>query len=370
MYSIIIDGPIGSGKSTIAEKISKDIGYFHFNINAIRKVIAYCVLHSEPNDENIRDILSKIKIKIKRINNKIHYFLNDEDITLKITDISLFDTILKYNIINSTDVKDFILNLIKNISEKTNIIIEGTNINYYTLPNTTHKIFLTASIEKRIERKYKDMIYFDIKQSFSLDFNKFKSLLSNYDLKTSTIALKDAVCVDNSEYNIDKTYKEIMKILQFNKTFSCIIANTVGDLKEILKYVPDTRYVKFGTEKYGFEINKAIQDKYSLVLQSSDMDYIFKEVVLNSLSEFNFGEKTTNYKNYKNALSDITVQDIVNLSKILENISEGNNEMILSFKNLIKVIKTEEKCPKCGALLFKSDIPQYNYTCSKCNNYF
>lgn len=378
MYSIIIDGPTNAGKSTIATMISKKFGYYHIDINMIRRMIAYYVsnvnFESKNAEKVLEKILPKLNISIKFINKDFHYFIDKEDVTDKIIRDEYLDTIINFNIVNSEKVKTLILNFVKTISEKTNVIIEGTNINYYMLPNTTHKIFLTASIEKRADRKCKKS--FDLNSDHILDFHpeNFKTLIMENDTKIKTIPSKDSVIIDNSKFNINETIEEIMKIIQFNKTFSCICANTVGNLKKVLDYVPDTKYIKFGSEKYGFEVNKAKQDRYSLILQSSDIDYIFKEIVSDNLNEFSFGKKTTNYKEYRNALNNISITDIINLLNATKHISinkiEEIKKVLVPFEHFIKSVQTKERCPKCGAELYKSDLPQYNYVCVACDENF
>lgn len=217
MISIAIDGPSGSGKSSISKCLARKLGFVHVDTGALYRTIAYHlrknnVDYSRP--EKVCENLKNIDIKVKFEDNNQNVFLNGVNVTNKIrfADISMVSS----RISSMPSVRKFLLDLQRNIAKENNVIMDGRDIGTVVLPNSEVKIFLTASPEVRAKRRYKQTAADDPKINFSdvlknineRDFNDTHREISP--LKISN----DAVVFDNSDLTFDQTVNSILKIIK------------------------------------------------------------------------------------------------------------------------------------------------------------
>lgn len=217
MISIAIDGPSGSGKSSISKCLAKKLGFVHVDTGALYRTIAYYLCKNNvdySNSEKVCENLKDIDIKVKFSNNNQNVFLNGVNVTDKIrsADISMASS----RISSMPLVRRFLLDLQRNIAKENNVIMDGRDIGTVVLPNSEVKIFLTASPEVRAKRRYNQMVADDPKINFSdvlknineRDFNDTHREISP--LKISD----DAVVFDNSDLTFDQTVNSILKIIK------------------------------------------------------------------------------------------------------------------------------------------------------------
>ncbi len=217
MISIAIDGPSGSGKSSISKCLAKKLGFVHVDTGALYRTIAYYLCKNNvdySNSEKVCENLKDIDIKVKFSNNNQNVFLNGVNVTDKIrsADISMASS----RISSMPLVRRFLLDLQRNIAKENNVIMDGRDIGTVVLPNSEVKIFLTASPEVRAKRRYNQMVADDPRINFSdvlknineRDFNDTHREISP--LKISD----DAVVFDNSNLTFDQTVNSILKIIK------------------------------------------------------------------------------------------------------------------------------------------------------------
>lgn len=217
MISIAIDGPSGSGKSSISKCLAKKLGFVHVDTGALYRTIAYYLRKNNvdySNSEKVCENLKDIDIKVKFSNNNQNVFLNGVNVTDKIrsADISMASS----RISSMPLVRKFLLDLQKDIAKENNVIMDGRDIATVVFPNSEVKIFLTASPEVRAKRRYNQMVADDPKINFSdvlknineRDFNDTHREISP--LKISD----DAVVFDNSNLTFDQTVNSILKIIK------------------------------------------------------------------------------------------------------------------------------------------------------------
>lgn len=122
---IAIDGPAGSGKSTIAEKLANILKINYLNSGALYRIIGYYLNEQkvDPQDsKNIENILEKLNIEIK--NN--HYFLGEKDVTTIIKDSKIGDLASLYS--RNNIIREKVNEIIKKIAEKGSIVVDGRDI--------------------------------------------------------------------------------------------------------------------------------------------------------------------------------------------------------------------------------------------------
>ena len=157
-YSIAVDGPSGAGKSTIARAVSEKFGFIYLDTGAIYRTLGLAVKRRgiSPKDEPaVRRILPELFIDIEFIDNSQHMLLNGEDVTalLRTPEISMAAS----DVSALPPVREFLMDLQRSYALKHHVIMDGRDIGTVVLPNAGLKIFLTASAEKRAERRYLEL---------------------------------------------------------------------------------------------------------------------------------------------------------------------------------------------------------------------
>ena len=215
--NIALDGPSGAGKSTIAKKVAKNLGYIYVDTGAMyRSVALYCIKNGiEISDENaVTAELENIIIELKYVDGSQHIILNGEDVSEKIRENEVS---LKASAVSAIQkVRSFLFDLQKDIAKNNDIIMDGRDIGTVILPNANVKIFLTASADKRAERRYKELVEKGTQISYDTVLDEINK--RDYaDSHRETAPLKqaeDAILVDSSELTLDETVNKISLIIQ------------------------------------------------------------------------------------------------------------------------------------------------------------
>lgn len=217
MISVAIDGPSGAGKSSISKTVAKNLGFIHVDTGALYRALAYTAIKNSVNlsDEiSLKNLLKTTNVKIKHINGVQSVFVNDEDVTGKIRteEVSMGAS----NISKIPIIRDFLLGLQRKIAEENNVVMDGRDIATVVLPNADVKIFLTASPEKRAERRYKELLEKDknivyndiIEDIIKRDYQDEHREIAP--LKAAT----DSVLVDTSDLSFDESVQKITEVIE------------------------------------------------------------------------------------------------------------------------------------------------------------
>lgn len=214
--SIAIDGPAGAGKSTIAKKVAKELGYIYVDTGALYRTVALFMIQNKINinDENeVNKALDRIDISMKYEDGIQNIYLNRENVN------SLIRTIEVSKIASKTStykkVREKLLFLQKDIAKKNKVVMDGRDIGTVILPNADLKIFLTASAKVRGERRYKEIIERDERadlQSIIEDIEKRDEQDKNRAISPLRKA-NDAIEIDSSYMTIDEVTKKIISLL-------------------------------------------------------------------------------------------------------------------------------------------------------------
>lgn len=213
MISIAIDGPSGSGKSSISKYLAKKLHFVSVDTGALYRSIAYYFFKNNIDynlESNVSENLKNIDIDVKYSDNNQLVFLNNENITdnIRSDEVSMISS----KISSMACVREYLLSLQRNIALKNNIIMDGRDIGTVVLPNADVKIFLTASPKSRAQRRYEQLLksYPNITFSEVLkninkrDFNDMHRKISP--LKPA----KDAIIFDNSKYTFNESVNHIL----------------------------------------------------------------------------------------------------------------------------------------------------------------
>jgi cytidylate kinase len=216
-YSIAIDGPAGAGKSTIAKRLAKELGYYYVDTGAIYRTVAYFMdlLGISPKDtDGVSRYIDELTIDIYYDENGLqHMLMNDIDVT---DDIRTPDISQKASLVSAQPVvREMLLDMQRDVARENNVIMDGRDIGTVVLPKADVKIFLTASAEVRAQRRHAELQAKGAKDSFE----QVLSDIQRRDHQDSTRAIaplkaaKDAVTVDTSGMDIDDVVETIRRIV-------------------------------------------------------------------------------------------------------------------------------------------------------------
>ncbi len=216
-FHVAIDGPAGSGKSTISKKVSQALGLIHIDTGAMYRAITYLALKKNISldDKNAYSFVKNVKVSYK--NDKI--LIENEDVTEEIRSDAVTKNV---SLVSSFPVVRKYLVLIQRQAAKNNhIIMDGRDIGSVVLPEADLKIFLTANVQERAKRR---MLELQAK-GLDVDLNTMIDDIKTRDLKDSTrkesplIIPKDAIIIDTTNYSVEDTVKVIINEILKKETY-------------------------------------------------------------------------------------------------------------------------------------------------------
>lgn len=208
-FHIAVDGPAGSGKSTICDIVAERLNIIHIDTGSMYRAITYLALEKkiDLNDEKSYGFVKDTSIVYEE--NKI--FANGIDVTEQIRSLEVTKNVSKVSSFPS--VRKHLVKLQRKASKGKNVIMDGRDIGSVVLPNADLKIFLTANIEERAKRR---MLELHAKGQ-DVDLLTMIEDIKIRDHKDSTrkvsplIIPKDAIIVDSTNYSIEETVEVIIK---------------------------------------------------------------------------------------------------------------------------------------------------------------
>ncbi len=209
---IALDGPAGAGKSTIAKRLSAMLGYTYIDTGAMYRAVGlFAVRHGiDPKDSNALEAkLNEIEVDIRYIDGLQHIILCGEDVTTQIRTPEI--SMAASDVARHPAVRLKLVDLQRSLAEKYNVIMDGRDIGTYVLKDADVKIFLTAAVEVRAERRYKELIEKGEDVTFDYVLSDMKQRDHN-DSSRSFAPLKkaeDAVEIDTSELDFEQSVEKI-----------------------------------------------------------------------------------------------------------------------------------------------------------------
>lgn len=205
-YIIALDGPSGSGKSTIANLLANKLKISYLNTGSMyRALTLYFLENNIKKSDNIDiKILKKINIDI----NEDKVFLNGKDVSQEIRDKEVTENVSWVSSIPI--VREYLVEMQRNISKNKSIILDGRDIGTVVFPNAKYKFYLVASSYVRAKRRFEqneiDKSFEEIKE----DIEKRDYLDSHREISPLKKA-EDAIEIDSSDLTIDQTIEKILE---------------------------------------------------------------------------------------------------------------------------------------------------------------
>ena len=199
---IAIDGPAGAGKSTISKEVAKKLGIIYIDTGAMYRAIGLAAVRSgidTKDAEGVKSVLDKVDITISHSDGTQQIFLNGENVSeeIRLPEISVAAS----NVAVIPEVRLKLVELQRSLAERCDVIMDGRDIGTYVLPNAELKIFLTASVDERARRRYKELIEKGVKT----DFDEVKADMEYRDKNDSgrdfapLRAADDSITLDNTD---------------------------------------------------------------------------------------------------------------------------------------------------------------------------
>ena len=211
---IAIDGPAGSGKSTIAKLIAEDLGLVYLDTGAMYRLVTLKALNDGilGNLDKIIKMLDNLNIDIKENG----FYLDEIDVSEEIRKPVVSENVSDIAAIR--EVREKMVDLQRKFSESKNVILDGRDIGTVVFPNADVKIFLVADAKERANRRYKELvakgenvrieeIYENILKRDEIDSTRKESPLKKAD---------NAIEVDTTSKNIEEVKNEILNIVRKN----------------------------------------------------------------------------------------------------------------------------------------------------------
>mgnify|MGYP000151041937 FL=1 len=218
--NIAIDGPAGAGKSTIAKRLAKKLGFIYVDTGAMYRAMAYYFLQkkTDPSDETaIAAMCPDVDVTIAYEGNEQQVLLNGENVNgfIRTEEVgNMASSVSVYPVVRTKLVE-----LQRQLAAKSDVIMDGRDIGTCVLPQADVKVYLTASAAVRAKRRFDELAA----KGETCDLEQIEKDIIDRDYRDmhrETSPLKqaeDAVLVDSSEMNIDEVVDAIYQIYEKTK---------------------------------------------------------------------------------------------------------------------------------------------------------
>jgi CMP/dCMP kinase len=210
---ITIDGPAGSGKSTISRLLAGKIHYVYLDTGAMYRAVALAAVHAcirLDDDKGLRELCASLDLRFEMTEGSPRLLLNHEDISMAIRSPEM--DLASSSVSAVKEVRAAMTDLQRKMAEGVNVVAEGRDMGGVVFPKADHKFFLTASPEARAERRYKERVARGESVSFETVFEELKK--RDHQDETRALAplrpAQDAIIIDSTQLTLDRVLDKIL----------------------------------------------------------------------------------------------------------------------------------------------------------------
>ena len=206
---VAIDGPAGAGKSTVAQMAAKELGFTYIDTGAMYRAVAWKSLQQgQPvSDELINEVVQDIDIVLDYKEGKTRVFVDGTEVTAAIRTPEV--TAIVSQVAALGPVRERLTDLQPKMATEGSVIMDGRDIATNVLPNADIKIFLTASIEERAQRRYKEMKA----KGYDVDLKQLQEEIGARDKADSEREISPLVQAEDAEL-LDTSHMTIGEVVQ------------------------------------------------------------------------------------------------------------------------------------------------------------
>ena len=215
--NVAIDGPVGAGKSSVADEVARRLGILHLDTGAMYRALGLRAIteHIDPRDEAaVVALCGRMNIRVTHEADGQHTFVEGEDVTGKIRtpEVSMAaSTVSRY-----AEVRRAMVGQQQKLAAETDMLLDGRDICTTVLPDATAKIYLTAAAEVRARRRWLELKEKGMEEPFEQVLEEVKRR-DEQDMNREVEPLRqaaDAVLVDSSELSFEETVERILEIVE------------------------------------------------------------------------------------------------------------------------------------------------------------
>jgi len=214
---IAIDGPAGSGKSTVSKKIAKRLNLLYIDTGAMYRALTLKAMREGVDLEDEKSLITlarSTKIGLEEKDSHLRVFLDGEDVAVLIRTPGLTGNV-KY-IAKVPGVRQEMVKLQRSIGAEHGAVLEGRDIGTVVFPDADYKFYLDADVEERARRRHKELA--ELGQKINLDeIRRDVVVRDESDMKREVGALKkakDAILVDTTNLSIDEVVEKILSYIK------------------------------------------------------------------------------------------------------------------------------------------------------------
>ncbi len=216
-YKISIDGPSGAGKGCVAKGLSERLDVLNIDTGAMYRTLAlYCIENgiNVHNENDVISILNDVDIYLRNENNQVKAYLNDIDVSSKIRTEQVGLVAAKVSSI--LDVREYMREKQRAMAGTQNVVAEGRDIGSVVFPDANLKIFLTAAVETRAKRRYKDMLEKNKQTTYEevLEYIKQRDELDRTRKISPLIKTEDMVEIDNTNMTKQEVVEKVLELIK------------------------------------------------------------------------------------------------------------------------------------------------------------
>lgn len=213
---VAIDGPAGAGKSTIAKLVAEKLGYAYIDTGAMYRSVALKFLQTgkEFDEAFISQLAQTMIIEFMPEASVNRVFVDGVEVTDAIRSAEVTANVSRVAAIG--DVREAMVAQQRRMGESGGVLMDGRDIGTVVFPNAQLKIFLTASVEERALRRYKELVA----KGQDVDLAQLKKDIASRDKQDSERAIsplrqaEDALLLDTSDMNIDQVTAKILQLVE------------------------------------------------------------------------------------------------------------------------------------------------------------
>ncbi len=218
---VAIDGPAGAGKSSVAKEVAKRLGLTYIDTGAMYRALTWKAINNQidiNNEDKLESLLKSSKIELQSSPDGLKILIDDLDVTREIREPEINNSV---SLVSShKEIRDLMVIKQRNIANlKKGVVMDGRDIGTVVFPNADIKLFLTASVEERAKRRFKEQI----EKGIATDMDqliKDISLRDDTDRNRPVAPLKpadDAIIIDTTKLSYEEVIKKLLSLV-LNRT--------------------------------------------------------------------------------------------------------------------------------------------------------
>ena len=214
---IAIDGPAGAGKSTIARRVAKALGFFYLDTGAMYRALTLKAMHQGLNLENEEQLVAlaqKTTIDLENHDVGVKVLLDGEDVSEEIRTLEVTNN--TFYIARASRVREIMVAWQQDIGSKKDVVIEGRDVTTVVFPNASYKFYMDASVQERTERRFLEVV----QKGKEVDKEKLRQEIEERDHKDFSRQIgplkkaADAIIIETTGLSIEQVVEKILKVVQ------------------------------------------------------------------------------------------------------------------------------------------------------------